>query len=165
MSLEGDWTAGHAVALVVAALVAGAGLATWRARAHPTRPDTDEPAFAAPVVRSRRATLGTRLLDGFQKAARPLPDTLFADPDEQGTPQFAQVAGPLLEPDVQVRALGRPEGSFLRRRSDGWHAFEGQRWVGVKREKVPETVRTLWPDADPRALHREPPSRDGEVEP
>lgn len=157
--------AGKLIAVLVAALVAGAGLATWRARASRPAPREvkEEAAFAAPVVRQRAAPLTARLFEGFAKA-RPLPDDLFADKDPQGTPQFAQVAGPLMEKDVCFRALGRPEGSFVRRRSDGWHAFVGQKWVSVKRDQVPETVRREWPDADPQALRREPASRDGEAE-
>lgn len=161
-----DWGWGRTIAVLAAAVAAGALMAGWRAhRARAKKPAVqEEAAFAAPVVRQRAVPMTARIMESFTRAPKPLPDGLFADPEPQGTPQFAQVAGPLMEKDVCFRALGRPEGSFLRRRADGWHVFQNQTWAAVKREQVPEAIRRLYPDPDPQALRREPASRDGEVE-
>lgn len=162
-----EWGAGKTIAVLIAALLAGAGLAGWRARgaaASRAKPEAKEEAFAAPVVRQRAVPMTARLMESFQTAPKPLPDTLFADPEEQGTAQFAQIASPLTDKDTCFRALGRPEGSYVRRRSDGWHVFEAQRWAPVKRDQVPEAIRRLYPDPDPQALRPERASRDGEVE-
>lgn len=161
-----SWTGGRVAALLAAALIAGALMAGWRARPRTAAMPAarEELAFAVPLLKQRAAPLTTRLAERFAKQARPLPDALFADAGEPGTAAFADIAGPLTAPGVQFRALGRPEGSFLRTRTTGWHAFAGQRWVQVKREAVPESVRRHWPDPDPQAMRRDAPSRDGDME-
>lgn len=166
MSEQLDFTPRRVFALLAVALIAGALVAGWRARPRRTASagPADEVAFAAPLIKQRSAPLTTRVFESFKGNARPLPDALFADPEEQGTPQFAQVGAMLIGPDVQLRALGRPEGHYVRRRTDGWHTFVSQKWMPVKGADVPGSIRRLWPDPDPAAMRAEPASRDGEVE-